>query len=343
MSCRHISIYRVCYKRSVSKQADAWSPVVFGCGLGVDDDVVREGVCVSGCDGGDVVFVAVDDANDLMRGLLQRLGHGTADLDDVFGVRSATYVSLQPREHTGFRPWLGKGDIQSPLLPANLLVCLAEEVRLSPLLLEELHHKLPASSLLVCAVYRSHQGYRPLVDQRFQVHIVDGGEGEVEQVAGERRDGGEVAMEENGVQNCCNRRQLRSSDRYEVRVWSMSDGGEAGVTQKPLQRSRESGIVQEDMRTHPSRHLSRMPGPQRSRGCTRVAGVVPCWHQQSGCWYHGARRSHVVPAQQGACWSSTVKLAPAKLRGLSLRRRAVERVRLLGWRGCAEDDRPGGP
>lgn len=67
----------------VSKQADAWSPVVFGCGLGVDDDVVREGVCVSGCDGGNVVFVAVHDANDLMRGLLQRLGHGTADLDDV--------------------------------------------------------------------------------------------------------------------------------------------------------------------------------------------------------------------------------------------------------------------
>lgn len=92
----------------------------------------------------------------------------------------------------------------------------------------------------------------------------------------------------------------------------MSDGGEAGVTQKPLQTSRESGNVQEDMRTHPSRHLSRMPDPQRSRGCTRVAGVVPCWHQQSGCWYHGARRSHVVPAQQGACWSSTVKLAPAK-------------------------------
>ena len=28
---------------------------------------------------------------------------------------------------------------------------------------------------------------------------------------------------------------------------------------------------------------------------------------------------------------------------LSLRRRAGGRIRLLGWRGCAEDDRPGGP
>lgn len=83
MSCRHISIYRVATS-GISKQANAGSPVVFGGGLGVDDDVVREGVCVGGGDGGDVVFVAVHDADDLMRGLLQRLGHGAADLDDVW-------------------------------------------------------------------------------------------------------------------------------------------------------------------------------------------------------------------------------------------------------------------
>lgn len=102
-------------------------------------------------------------------------------------------------ERTGFRSGLGKRDIERPLLPADILVCLAKEVRLSPSLLEELHYKLPSSPLLMCTVYRSHQRYRPLVDQRFQVYIIDGRQGEVEQVASKRRYGGEVAVEEDSV------------------------------------------------------------------------------------------------------------------------------------------------
>jgi hypothetical protein len=47
------------------------------------------------------------------------------------------------------------------------------------------------------------EGGGALVDQRLEVDIVDGGEREVEQVARERRDGGEVAVEEDGVEDGC--------------------------------------------------------------------------------------------------------------------------------------------
>lgn len=69
--------------KGVSEQANTWPPVSFGGRLRVNDDVVREWVGVGGCDRGDVVFVTVHDANDLVCGLLERLGHGTADFDDV--------------------------------------------------------------------------------------------------------------------------------------------------------------------------------------------------------------------------------------------------------------------
>jgi len=67
----------------VSEKADAWPPVVLVDRLWVDDDLVREGVGVGGCDGWDVVFFSVHNGDDLMRCLFQRLGHGTADLEYI--------------------------------------------------------------------------------------------------------------------------------------------------------------------------------------------------------------------------------------------------------------------
>ena len=55
----------------------------------------------------------------------------------------------------------------------------------------------------MCAVNGTLQSIRLLLDERLEVDIVNGGEGEVEQVAGEGRDGGEVAMEEDSMQNRC--------------------------------------------------------------------------------------------------------------------------------------------
>lgn len=103
------------------------------------------------------------------------------------------------RQHTGLGPGLCKRNVQRPLLPAYILFCPAKEVGLLPLLLEELHHKLPSPSLLVCAFYSADQRNGLLLDERLEVDIVNGGEGEVEQVAGQRRYGGEVAVEEDGV------------------------------------------------------------------------------------------------------------------------------------------------
>ena len=165
--------------------------------------MVWKRVGVGGGNGRDVVFVAVHDADDLMCGFLERLGHGAANFDDICSNQSALPFNYGACERTSLRPWLGERDVQRPLLPADVLVGFAKEVCLSPSLFEKLYDKLPSSSLLMCTVYRSHQCYGSLVDQRLQIHIVDRGEGEVEEVAGEGRYGGEVAVEEYGVQYRC--------------------------------------------------------------------------------------------------------------------------------------------
>jgi len=65
------------------EKADARSPVVLVDGFGVHDDLVRKGVGIGGGDGRDVVFVSVDDGDDLMRRLLQRLCHGATDFEHI--------------------------------------------------------------------------------------------------------------------------------------------------------------------------------------------------------------------------------------------------------------------
>lgn len=65
------------------EKTDAWSPVSLGGGFGVHDDVVGERVGVGGCDGRDVVLVAVHNPNNLVSGFLEGLGHGAANFDDI--------------------------------------------------------------------------------------------------------------------------------------------------------------------------------------------------------------------------------------------------------------------
>jgi hypothetical protein len=99
-------------------------------------------------------------------------------------------------QRTSLGSRLRKRHVQRPLLPAHVLLGAAEEVRLLALLLEELHDELAAPALLVCAVYCADECDGALLDERLEVDIVDGGEGEVEQVAREGRYRGEVAVEE---------------------------------------------------------------------------------------------------------------------------------------------------
>jgi hypothetical protein len=94
---------------------------------------------------------------------------------------------------------LRKRNVQRPLLPTHVLLSSAKEVGLLPLLFEELYYQLPTTSLLVCAVYRPDQCYGSLLDECLEVDIVDGGQGEVEQISRQRGYGGEVAMEEDCV------------------------------------------------------------------------------------------------------------------------------------------------
>jgi hypothetical protein len=114
------------------------------------------------------------------------------------------YIMMK-RQHTSLGAWLCKRDVQRPLLPAYILVGPPKEVGLFPLLLEELDDELAPAPLLVRAVYSPHQGNGPLLNQRLEIDVVNGGKGEIEQVAGEGRYRGEVAVEEYGVQNRCSK------------------------------------------------------------------------------------------------------------------------------------------
>jgi hypothetical protein len=67
----------------ISEKTNTRSPVVLVDSFRVDDDLVRKGIGVGGGDGWDVVFVSIYDSDDLMRRLLERLGHGTTDFQDV--------------------------------------------------------------------------------------------------------------------------------------------------------------------------------------------------------------------------------------------------------------------
>jgi hypothetical protein len=60
----------------------------------------------------------------------------------------------------------------------------------------------------VGAIDGADEGQGALVDQGLEIDVVDGGQGEVEQVAGEGGYRGEVAVEEDGVQCGCQGRQL---------------------------------------------------------------------------------------------------------------------------------------
>jgi hypothetical protein len=112
-------------------------------------------------------------------------------------------------QRTSLGSWLRERNVQRPLLPAYILFRAPKEVGLFPLLLEELHYQLAPPALLVCAVDCAHQCHGPLLDERLEVDIVNGGEGQVEQVAGEGRYRGEVAVEEDCVQDCCQLGQRR--------------------------------------------------------------------------------------------------------------------------------------
>jgi hypothetical protein len=199
--------------------------------------MVREGVGIGCGDWRDVVFVPVYYGDDFVRSFLERLGHGATYFQDICTTESV-YSSATQRhrpQRTSLSSRLRKRDVQRPLLPANVLLCAAKKVGLFSLLLKELHYELSSSPLLVCAIYSPYESQRSLLNERLQVYIVDGGKGEVEQVACEGRYGSEVSVEEYGMQYCCSKAQLWSRGdfgRGEVR----SGGGQVELKDKCRQQ-----------------------------------------------------------------------------------------------------------
>ncbi len=123
-------------------------------------------------------------------------------------LRTSVFVSWAHRNEearqkdcTRLGAWLCKRYVQRPLLPTHIFICLCKEVSFPPPLLEKLHGYLAAASGLVGAVYGADERKGLLLDERFKMDIINSGECQVEQVAGERGYGGEVTVEEDGVQN----------------------------------------------------------------------------------------------------------------------------------------------
>ena len=145
------------------------------------------------------------------------------------------------------------------------------------------------------ALNGSHQGNGPLVNQRLQVDIVDSRQCEVEQIAREGRYRGEVAVEEDGVQDCCGRSAAGS------------DAGFTGRVCAGRRRRRHTGGGQ-TVQTYPLRHPSRRPSRRKPRECTQEAVFGPCSHLDpavrresedfaaSGCSYARGRRDSVTRA-----------------------------------------------
>jgi hypothetical protein len=111
------------------------------------------------------------------------------------------------RKRTTLSFGFGDGDLEGPALPADLVVAPGEP-GLAAALLEELDGELaPAAAARAHAgrgslgVELALQGGGALVDHGLELVVVDVGEGEVEDLAGLRGDGGEEAVEEDGVED----------------------------------------------------------------------------------------------------------------------------------------------
>ena len=141
-----------------------------------------------------MVFVPIHDFHDLERRLPYARLHRASHFD-----------------HIALGSWRGTGDIERPGLPTDFFICTSSaaaegEIRSSPtrsLLLEELDLELSATTWLSwMRFYGSDKGEGALIDKGFEIDIVDSWESEVEKVATQRENGGEVAVEENGMENC---------------------------------------------------------------------------------------------------------------------------------------------
>lgn len=115
---------------------------------------------------------------------------------------------------TTFCSRLGHGDFDGPALPADLLFAAHDIPRLAAALLKELHRDLPTAApaattavTVIVATSRllflklAHQHLGPLVDERLEFVVVDVGQRQVEDVAGAGHDGGEEAVEEDGMED----------------------------------------------------------------------------------------------------------------------------------------------
>ena len=203
--------------RHVLKDSNALTPSIRPR---IDHDFVGKGIRISRRYWWNVVFLPIHDIDDFLCISLQVHLHRFPGL--VRSCDPTHRLSASPFEPLAGTFCLthlifcsGQGNVQNPLFPTHVVLSFSKaEVRLSPLLLKEPDRQLSprasiASITTACAspvavscltVHLSHQGRRALVDERLQVDIIDGGEGDVKEIAGEWTNGGEVPVKKDGME-----------------------------------------------------------------------------------------------------------------------------------------------
>lgn len=117
--------------------------------------------------------------------------------------------------HTSVCPWRRECDVQRPLLPTNLFFRFCEPCFLS-LFLKKLNrhqttHPTAPRTTIGAGIELTRQRRRPLLDQRFQLDILNKGKCQAQDVACAWPDRGKEPVEEDCVEDSC---------VYRVSIWA---------------------------------------------------------------------------------------------------------------------------
>ncbi len=89
---RKMMVVRCMYNRShpaiprdfcESEKADTRSPVILRNRFRIHDNLVGKWIGIGGGNGGNVVFVTIDNGDDFVGSFFERFGHGTPDFEDI--------------------------------------------------------------------------------------------------------------------------------------------------------------------------------------------------------------------------------------------------------------------
>jgi hypothetical protein len=190
--------------------------------LWIQGDLVGKRIRLASRDGRDMVFVLVHDRDDLECRPQQRRLHGLGDLIPLCssrqhrpppGEKPQRGSSREPIVPTRFCPRRRKGDFHDPPLPADLLLRPSPagpetpepSPALSSPLLEEIYPDLSAHRAIgrCTRLELADECLYSQVYERIEFGVGNVGEREIQYIMVRGPEGGDVAVEEDGMENAC--------------------------------------------------------------------------------------------------------------------------------------------